>query len=120
MISFNIEQARGHDHNLVVSVMHELDLDVNGAMLWIAGLHKELEMKFLGAMTCLPQWGEPIDSHVRQYCDGLGSWVRGYDEWNFESERYFGDKGPKIKGNRWNTLIPKDSLKGSVIGSVVN
>ncbi|KAJ8593639.1 terpenoid synthase, partial [Rhizopogon salebrosus TDB-379] len=120
MTSFNIEQARGHDHNLVISVMHELDTDINGAMLWIADLHKETEMKFLEAMAALPTWGEPIDSQVRKYCDGLASWVRGNVEWSFESERFFGNKGAEVKRKRWNTLIPKDSLKGRVIGSVVD
>ena len=64
------------------------------------GLHKELETKFVGAMSGLPQWGESIDSRVRKYCDGLGSQVCGNDEWNFENERFFGDKSPEIKRNR--------------------
>ncbi|OJA12634.1 hypothetical protein AZE42_04482 [Rhizopogon vesiculosus] len=92
--------------------MHEFDTDVSGAMSWVADLHKEVEKKFLKAMAALPKWGEPIDSQVRKYCDGLGSWVRGNDEWSFESERYLGSKGLEIQRKRWNTLIPKDCLMG--------
>ena len=114
MASYDLEQARGEsNHNLVTVVMHELDMDINGAMLWIADYHKEVEKKFFEARAALPTWGEPIDSQVREYCDGLGGWVRGNDEWNFESARYFGSKGPEIKIKRWNTLMPKDHLKTS-------
>jgi len=111
MLSYNVEQARGDDHNIVAVAMHEFDTDVNGAMLWVADHFKEVEKKFFEAKAALPKWGEPIDSQVRQYCDGLGSWVRGNDEWSFETERYFGSKGPEIKRKRWNMLIPKDCLE---------
>ncbi|OAX35882.1 terpenoid synthase [Rhizopogon vinicolor AM-OR11-026] len=84
MISYNVEQARGDDHNIVAIVMHEFDTEVNSAMLWVADLHKEVEKNFSEAMAALPKWGKPIDSQVRKYCDGLGSWVRGNDEWSLE------------------------------------
>jgi hypothetical protein len=113
MTSYNVEQARGDgNHNIVTVVMHELDTDINDAMLWIAELFKESEKKFLEAMKNLPEWGEPIDSQVRKYCDGMGSWVRGNDEWSFETERYFGTKGPEIKRKRWVTLMPKIPIEG--------
>jgi len=96
----------------VTVAMQELDTDVNGAMLWIADLHKETELKFLEALEALPKWGEPIDSWVRQYCDGVANWVRGNYEWSFESERYFGTKGLEIKRGRWVTLIPKIRTNG--------
>jgi hypothetical protein len=111
MLSYNVEQTRGDYHNIVAIAMHEFDTDVNGAMLWVADHYKEVEKKFFEAKAALPKWGEPIDSQVRQYCDGLGSWVRGNDEWSFETERYFGSKGPEIKRKRWNMLIPKDRLQ---------
>jgi Delta6-protoilludene synthase len=30
----------------------------------------------------------------------IGQWIRGHDEWNFESERYFGSRGPEIQKTR--------------------
>jgi hypothetical protein len=92
--------------------MHEFGTDINGAVLWMAELFKEKEKKFLEAMKALPEWGEPIDSNIRKYCDGLGCWVRGNYEWNFDSERFFGSKGSEIKRNRWVTLMPKIAMKG--------
>ncbi|KAG1837789.1 hypothetical protein DFJ58DRAFT_815119 [Suillus subalutaceus] len=59
----------------------------------------ENQKKFLEAMAA--------------YCDGLGNWVCSNYEWNFESERYFGTKGPEIQSKKWMTLMPKDCLKDS-------
>ena len=98
--------------------MHELDTDANGAILWVADLLIELEKKVLESMAAVPKCGEPIDSQVRQYCDGMGNWVRGWDEWSFESRRYFGTKGLEIKTKRWVLLMPKDSWKLKEVGPV--
>ncbi|KAG1875452.1 hypothetical protein DFJ58DRAFT_255590 [Suillus subalutaceus] len=107
-------------HNIITIVMRELDTDMNGAMLWVADHHVETQKKFLEAMTVVPKWGEPIDSQVREYCDGLGNWVRANHEWNFESERYLGTKGPEIQSQKWMLLMPKDCLKDSKeIGPVI-
>jgi hypothetical protein len=113
MVSYNVEQSRGQaGHNIVTIAMHELNMDVNGAMLWAAGLHEENEKKFLKAYRALPKWGEPIDSQVKEYCDDMASWVRGNYEWSFETEKYLGTKGLEIKRNGWMTLMPKVHVKG--------
>ncbi|KAG2040645.1 terpenoid synthase, partial [Suillus americanus] len=110
--SYNLEQARGDDnHNIVTIVMHELDTDVNGAILWAADQHTKLEKKYFEAMAAIPKWGEPIDSQVREYCNGLGNWVRGNYHWSFESERYFGTNGLEVQRRKWISLMPKDHLK---------
>ncbi|KAG1856653.1 terpenoid synthase [Suillus subalutaceus] len=112
--SYNMEQARGDaSHNMITIVMRDLDTDVNGAMLWVADLHMKTQKKFLEAMATVPKWGEPIDPQVREYCDGLGNWVRANYEWNFETERYLGTKGPEIQNKKWMPLMPKDCLKDS-------
>ncbi|KAG1882563.1 hypothetical protein F4604DRAFT_1577023 [Suillus subluteus] len=110
--SYNVEQACGLDgHNIVTIVMHELDTDVNGAMLWVADRHTKVETKYFEAVTATPKWGEPIDSQVREYCDGMGNWVRANHDWNFESERYFGTKGLEVQRKRWILPMPKDRPK---------
>ncbi|KAG1822454.1 terpenoid synthase [Suillus subaureus] len=114
IISYNLEQARGDaSHNFITTVMRELDTDVNGAMLWVADLHMKAQKRFLEAMAAIPKWGEPIDSQMREYCDGLGNSVRSNYEWNFETERYFGTKGPEIRSKKCMSLMPKDCLKDS-------
>ena len=108
VVSYNVEQSRGDDnHNLIKIVMKELGTDVNGAMLWVQDLHAKVEQRFYAAMTALPEWDEPLNSQVKEYCDGLVNCVRGSYEWGFESGRYLGNRGMAIKGNRWMALMPK-------------
>ncbi|KAG1886764.1 terpenoid synthase [Suillus subluteus] len=110
--SYNLEQARGDDsHNIVTIVMHELDTDVNGAMLWVTDHHTKLEKKHFEAAAAIPKWGEPIDSQVREYCDGVGNWVRANYDWCFESGRYFGTNGLEVQRKRWILPMPKDHLR---------
>ncbi|KAG1886767.1 terpenoid synthase [Suillus subluteus] len=112
IISYNREQARGDDsHNIVTIVMHELDTDVNGAILWVMDHHTKIEKKYFEAEAAIPKWGEPIDSQVREYCDGLGNWVRANYDWHFESERYLGTNGEEVQRKRWVLLMPKDNLR---------
>ncbi|KAG1847826.1 terpenoid synthase [Suillus subalutaceus] len=102
IISYNREHARGDDgHNIVTIVMHELDTDVNGAILWVMDHHTKIEKKYFEAEAAIPKWGEPIDSQVREYCYGLGNWVRANYHWHFESERYFGTNGEEVQRRRW-------------------
>ncbi|KAF8483510.1 terpenoid synthase [Russula ochroleuca] len=108
--SYNLEQARGDDnHNIITIVMHHNKTDIQGAMDWVYDYHKELEAKFMDLYeNKIPKFGEPVDTELAQYVDGLGNWVRASDQWGFESERYFGKKAPEIQKTRWVTLLPKE------------
>lgn len=121
IVSYNLEQSRGDDsHNIITIVMNEFGTDANGAMLWVQDFHTELEKKFHAAMAALPEWEEPLNSQVKEYCDGLGHWVRANDDWSFESEGYFGNRGLEIKEKRWISLMPKEQKNGAAeIGPVL-
>ena len=99
--------------------MNEFGLDVNGAMLWTQELHAQVEEEFHSAMARLPRWDEPLNSQVREYCDGLAHWVRGNNDWHFESERYLGDRGLEIKERGWMYLMPKKRKDGGEVGPVL-
>jgi hypothetical protein len=89
--------------------MHDNKTDVQGAIDWVHNYHKGLEAKFLDIYeNKIPKFGEPVDTEMAQYVEGFGNWVRANDVWNFESERYFGKKGPEIQKTRWATLLPKE------------
>ncbi|KAI0062662.1 terpenoid synthase [Artomyces pyxidatus] len=108
LASYNVEQAHGGNHNIITIVMHEEKTDIKGATDWVVRYHKTLETRFMELYEQVPKFGEPVDSQLALYVDGLGNWIRANDEWNFESERYFGKKGPEIKKTRWVTLMPKE------------
>ncbi|KAH8980716.1 terpenoid synthase [Lactarius hatsudake] len=71
-------------------VMHQNKTDIQGAMNRVYDYHKEREAKF------------PADTELVQNVEGLGNWVTAGDQWGFESERYFGKKGPEIKKTKQN------------------
>ncbi|KAG1801186.1 terpenoid synthase [Suillus variegatus] len=112
IVSYNLEQARGDDSHNIVTIIMQLDTDVNGAMLWVADRHTKLEKEYFEAIAAIPKWGEPIDSQVKEYCNGLGNWVRANYDWNFESERYLGTNGLEVQRKRWILPMPKDHLSG--------
>jgi hypothetical protein len=51
--------------------------------------------------------GKQIDTNVATYVGGLGNWVRANYDWCFESQRYFGDKGPEIRKTHRCELLAK-------------
>ncbi|KAH9011169.1 terpenoid synthase [Lactarius pseudohatsudake] len=108
--SYNVEQARGDDgYNIVTIIMHQHKTDIQGAMNWVDERHKELEAKFMDLYeNKIPKFGEPVDTELARYVDGIGNWVRANDQWDFETERYFGKKAPEIGRTRWVTLLPKE------------
>jgi len=86
--------------------MHEQNFDVQGAMNWLESYAAGVHEAFLANLTNLPSWGEDVDRRVKIYTGGLGQWVRGNDDWTFESGRYFGDKGSHVRRTRLMTLLP--------------
>ena len=108
MVSYNKEQACGGDlHNMVTIVMHQFGKTVQEAMDWIGEYHRNLESAFMEQYHKVPRWGGPVDKDVEQYVHGLGNWLRANEEWNFESQRYFGANGAEVQKTHWVTLLPK-------------
>jgi len=89
--------------------MHHNKIDIQGAMDWVDTYHKELNAKFMDIYdNGIPKFGEPVDTELARYVEGIANWVRGNDQWGFESERYFGKRGPEIQKSRWVTLLRKE------------
>jgi hypothetical protein len=116
-----VEQARGNDtHNIITIVMHQEKTDIQGAMNWVHDYNKEVEAKFMDLYeNKMPKFGEPVDTELAQYVDGMGNWVRSNDQWNYESGRYFGKKAPEIGKTRWVTLLPKEPERPECIGPLL-
>ncbi|KZP33092.1 terpenoid synthase [Athelia psychrophila] len=107
MYSYKKEVLGGDaDYNAVTVVMYNQKTDLAGALQWISNTHDELVDRFLSTRQDVldkrgvPSWGKDTDRQVAAYVDGLGQWIRGHDEWNFESGRYFGSDGLKIQKSR--------------------
>ncbi len=104
-----MEQARGDDgHNIITVIMHHHKADIQTAMNWVYDYHKGAEARFMDLYeNHIPKFGEPVDAELARFAEGLGNWVRSNDQWNYESERYFGNRAAEIQETRWVTLLPK-------------
>ena len=87
--------------------MHQMKLDLDGAVKWAADYHSESKRKFLDGLKKVPSWGEEIDLQVQQYLNGIACWPQGNYCWNFESSRYFGVKGIEYQRTRLVPLLPQ-------------
>jgi hypothetical protein len=109
MYSYNVEQARGDNHNILPVVMKETGVDLGGALDWVMTTYEQILSKFEEQRRKLPSWGHAIDAEVNHYVDRMFIWIRGHDCWSFESERYFGTKGMEIQRLRVMPLLSKTS-----------
>ncbi|KAG1747555.1 isoprenoid synthase domain-containing protein [Suillus lakei] len=114
MMSYNKEQAIGtENHNLISTVMLELGLDIGSAMAWAAHFHAEVQKRFIDGLAKVPSWGPSIDVQVKEYLDGLANWPRANHCWCYETQRYFGTRGPEIQQTRLVPLLPKANRKAA-------
>lgn len=86
--------------------MQQFEVDLSGALLWLEEHHRLLESDFMSQYTQLKALIGFNNPRVTKYVEGLGNWVRANDCWNFESQRYFGDKGRSIQITRHVPLLP--------------
>lgn len=91
-------------------LMHEHGLGLQPAIDTVGAFCKQAIDRFVHARGCLPSWGPAIDAGVRVYVDGLADWIVGSLHWSFETERYFGKEGARVKASRLVTLRPKQKF----------
>lgn len=87
--------------------MREKNFTVQEAMDYVGELHKKIADKFVEDYENLPQFPEPLNNLVKEYCWGMGQWVTTNTTWSFSGERYFGKDGPAIMVHRKVKLLPK-------------
>ena len=110
MHSYRLELSRGLEgHNIVTAIMEEYHLDLQQALYWLSGYASKTISNFLTNIRALPSWGEKTDRAVMVYIDRVARCVRGYDAWSYETNRYYGDDGLKVRECRKITLLPPDS-----------
>lgn len=109
MHSYGLEYSRGLDgHNVVTAIMHEYDLDLQGALYWLSGYATSTVSKFLSDRDNLPSWGAEVDKAIYEYFDRVARCVRGYDQWSYETKRYYGQNGFQVQKTRKISLKPRD------------
>lgn len=63
---------------------------------------------FISNIERIPDFeDERVNREVKLYVQGLQDWIVGSLHWSFETERYFGKDGQKVKETRIVNLLPK-------------
>ncbi|OCH85712.1 terpenoid synthase [Obba rivulosa] len=110
LASYNKEQAADDDlHNIITIAMHEKQLDLDGALSWLAAEHKTRVDRVLETWKQVEklEFSPDVNTAVAFYIDHLLNWPRANDCWNFESGRYFGRDGLRVQRERVVELLPK-------------
>ncbi|EKM57990.1 uncharacterized protein PHACADRAFT_251936 [Phanerochaete carnosa HHB-10118-sp] len=107
IFSYNVEQAKGDTHNMIVVVMQQEGLDLQSAVDFVGELCQQAIDRFVDERESLPSWGPEIDRQVDIYVSGLRDWIVGSLHWSFESERYFAKSGLEVKTARVVSLLPR-------------
>lgn len=106
IFSYNVEQSKGDTHNMIPVVMNQRNLDLQSAVDFVGEMCKSAIDRFIAERANLPSWGPEIDRQVKTYVQGLADWIVGSLHWSFESTRYFGTSGRRIKQTRIVELLP--------------
>ena len=85
MISYKMEQAKGHSAaNIVTVVMKSKGTDLQSAIDFIAGYCECLVRQLLDAKVALTSRTDPVFSRdVVRWLDAVGDWVRANEEYVF-------------------------------------
>ncbi|KAK8008235.1 terpenoid synthase [Apiospora marii] len=120
ILSYNKEQsARDDEHNIITIIMQQHRLDVQQAFDHAGELSRRKMQRFYALYGRLPRWMGPAGLAVQRLVDGMAQCVSGVMHWSYESERYFGKRGPAIKRSRVLSLLPKVGGEGEgPVGSV--
>ncbi|KAI9000522.1 terpenoid synthase [Trametes punicea] len=96
--SYDMEQAKGHAGNNIVTVlMRQYDLDLQAASNLVGEHFEELTERFVKARKELSRLDGSLGDGVAKYVEAMEHWVIGNLEWSFESQRYFGIQHSKVK-----------------------
>ncbi|TFY60033.1 hypothetical protein EVG20_g7573 [Dentipellis fragilis] len=108
--SYNMEQAKGHTGNNIVTVlMKATGLDLQGASDYIGEYYKVLMERYLADKARLPSFGSPaLDRDVARYVQAMEYWPIGNLEWSFETNRYFGPRHDEVRRTRLIVLKPRE------------
>jgi hypothetical protein len=68
--------------------MRQFGMDVHSSIEWVSRHCDDVARQFMDEWQKIPTFGGPVDREVRIYCDGIATFVRGYESWAFEVRFY--------------------------------
>ncbi|KAH8117137.1 terpenoid synthase [Phellopilus nigrolimitatus] len=118
IFSYNVEQARGDTHNMVIILEANYGMELQAAMDYVGEMCRLTIENFIENKKRVPSFGcTQIDRDVAGYIQGLQDWIVGSLHWSFMSHRYFGTEGGEVKKHRYVKLLPK--RESAAAGAIV-
>lgn len=78
IFSYNVEQARGDTHNMIVILMKNHGHTLQSAVDYVGDLCRQTIDAFTRDRKALPSWGRVVDNMVHRYVQGLQDWITGW------------------------------------------
>lgn len=120
IFSYNVEQARGDTHNMIIILETHYGMDLQDAMDYAGEMCRVTMEQFVANQARIPTFGcEKLDRDVAAYVRGLQDWIVGTLHWSFMSHRYFGAEGAEVKKHRYVKLLPKKTSALTAAGEAV-
>lgn len=88
ILGVNRELNEGNPHNLVLVLQNEYKLSLQEAVQQAVQLCNAEIKAFLNLESHLPSFGEAEDVSLKQYLNGLRSWMKGHFDWYSQTRRY--------------------------------
>ncbi|KAF9490782.1 terpenoid synthase [Pleurotus eryngii] len=108
--SYNMEQAKGHSGNNIVTVlMKSKAMGIQEAVDHVGVHFQQIMDIYMESKSRLPSWGPEVDANIARYVEALGHWAKGNLDWSFETQRYFGAEHLEVMATRVVTLRPHGS-----------
>ncbi|KAJ8520197.1 hypothetical protein ONZ45_g2998 [Pleurotus djamor] len=108
--SYNMEQAKGHSGNNIVTVLQKSKgYNLQEAVDYVGIYFQQLMDRFLEAKDRIPSFGPDVDSGIASYVQAAGHWAKGNLDWSFETQRYFGADHLDVFATRIVRLRPRGS-----------
>ncbi|GJJ14034.1 hypothetical protein Clacol_008291 [Clathrus columnatus] len=115
IFSYNVEQARGDEHNMITVMMKKYNLDLQSAVNRVGDLCIDAIKTYQKARADFPSFGPTVDRDLESFFHGLQSWMSGSIEWSFVTPRYLGPNRHEIREHKWVTLMKPKTYQTSII-----
>jgi hypothetical protein len=97
---------------MVVVVMKHHNLSLQQAIDYVGALCCRSIDRFLDLKARVPIWDdEKVNRDVQLYIGGLSDWIIGSTEFNFLTDRYFGNDGATVRKTRVVKIMEKKVKK---------
>ena len=87
--------------------MEHHGMNLQEAIDKVGELCKDTIDAFISNLERVPDFeDDQVNREVKIYIQGLQDWIVGSLHWSFETDRYFGKDGQKVKETRIISLLP--------------